>query len=152
MILDPFFFPISNMPCSRTLSMANKIDPGEAEQHRPFSRYSMVTSTGSTASSLALKLSRLNHFNSSLTACCLDPPVLDRWDYSRRPRVLFPVAGLPCRCGLLSRRNTRPCPAALTPAFLFSERHLYLILGNRLHKNRRLVIALLINGNTYFPD
>jgi len=36
----------------------------------------------------------------SLTACCLDPSVLNLWDYSRRPRVLYPVAGLPCRNGI----------------------------------------------------
>ncbi|MES9881098.1 MAG: hypothetical protein ABW185_09475 [Sedimenticola sp.] len=59
----------------------------------------------------------------ALTAYCLNPLVLDLSDYSRRPKVLFPVAGLPCRsvaglpcrCGLLSRRNTRPCLDALTP-------------------------------------
>jgi hypothetical protein len=26
--------------------------------------------------------------------------VLNLWDYSRRPRVLYPVAGLPCRNGI----------------------------------------------------
>ena len=49
----------------------------------------------------------------AFTACCLDPPVLDLWDHSLRPKVLYPVAGPPCRSGNLTRWNTRPCPAAL---------------------------------------
>ncbi len=48
-----------------------------------------------------------------LTACCLGSPVLNLWDYSRRPRVLYPVADLPCRNGIHTRWNIRPCPAAL---------------------------------------
>jgi hypothetical protein len=47
-----------------------------------------------------------------LTACCLGSPVLNLWDYSRRPRVLYPVAGQPCRNGIHTRWNIRPCPAA----------------------------------------
>jgi len=50
----------------------------------------------------------------AFTACCLDPPVLDLWDHSLRPKVLYPVAGPPCRSGNLTRWNTRPCPAALS--------------------------------------
>jgi len=49
----------------------------------------------------------------SLTAYCLDCPVLNLWDYSRRPRGLYPVAGLPYRSGTSTRWNIRPCPAAL---------------------------------------
>ena len=45
----------------------------------------------------------------ALTAYCLDPLVLNLWGHPRRPKVLFPVAGLPCRSGVLTRRNTRPC-------------------------------------------
>ena len=48
-----------------------------------------------------------------LTACCLAPSVLNLWDYSRRPRVLYPVTGLSYRNGIPSRWNIRPCPAAL---------------------------------------
>jgi hypothetical protein len=43
-----------------------------------------------------------------LTACCLGSPVLNLWDYSRRPRVLYPVAGLPYRSGIHTRWNIRP--------------------------------------------
>ena len=51
--------------------------------------YTRVTSAGSTASSLTLKFSRLNHFNLSLMACCLDPAVLT-----------FAVTHAPVQCSL----------------------------------------------------
>ncbi len=35
-------------------------------------------------------------------------------DYPRRPRVLYPAAGLPYWSGVHTRWNTRPCLAALT--------------------------------------
>jgi hypothetical protein len=57
----------------------------------------------------------------SLTACQLDPPVLNLWDCSRRPEVLLPVAGPRCRFGLLTRRKLRPCPDALTPSVHWSR-------------------------------
>jgi hypothetical protein len=89
-------------------------DPGEARQHRPsrathgdFRRVKGVVPRIEIFEAQSLQL--------ALTACCLDPPVLNLWDYSRRPEVLFPVAGLPCRGGIHSRRNLRPCPDALTP-------------------------------------
>jgi len=53
----------------------------------------------------------------TLTAYCLDRPVLNLWNYSRRPRVLYPAAGLPYWSGIPTRWNTRPCLAALTPLF-----------------------------------
>ncbi|MFH1934394.1 MAG: hypothetical protein ABIN18_22835, partial [Pseudomonadota bacterium] len=53
--------------------------------------------------------------------CCLDRPVLNLWNYSRRPRVLYPVAGLPCWSGIHTRWNMRPCPAALN-GYVFSRR------------------------------
>ena len=42
--------------------------------------------------------------------------MLNLWDYSRWPRVLYPVAGLPYRRGTSTRWNKRPCPAALEHA------------------------------------
>jgi hypothetical protein len=51
----------------------------------------------------------------ALTAYCLDRPVLNIWSYFRRPRVLYPAAGLPYWSGIRTRWNTRPCLAALTP-------------------------------------
>ncbi|MFH1931204.1 MAG: hypothetical protein ABIN18_06400, partial [Pseudomonadota bacterium] len=50
----------------------------------------------------------------------LDRPVLNLWNYSRRPRVLYPVAGLPCWSGIHTRWNMRPCPAALNGYNIFS--------------------------------
>ncbi len=57
----------------------------------------------------------------TLTACCLDPSVLNLWDYSRQSRALYPVAGQPCRDGTYTHWNKRPCPAALTvqPPYVF---------------------------------
>lgn len=51
----------------------------------------------------------------TLTAYCLDRPVLNLWNYFRRPRVLYPATGLPYWNGIRTRWNTRPCLAALTP-------------------------------------
>ena len=50
----------------------------------------------------------------TLTAYCLDRPVLNLWNYFRRPRVLYPAAGLLYWNGTCTRWNTRPCLAALT--------------------------------------
>ena len=50
----------------------------------------------------------------TLTANCLDHPVLNLWNYFRRPRVLYPAAGLPYWSGIRTRWNIRPCLAALT--------------------------------------
>jgi hypothetical protein len=47
--------------------------------------------------------------------------VLDLWNYSRRPRVLYPVAGLPCWSGIHTRWNMRPCPATLNGYFRFYQ-------------------------------
>ena len=51
----------------------------------------------------------------ALTAYCLDPSVLSLWSYPRRPRVIYPAAGLPYWSGTLTRWNSRPCLVALTP-------------------------------------
>ena len=64
----------------------------------------------------------------SLAAYYLDYSVLNLWDYPRRPRVLYPVAGLSCWSGTLTRWNSRPCLAALTPlnfALNLEIHHLY---------------------------
>jgi hypothetical protein len=71
------------------------------------------TSTYLTASSFSFTTFEAQSVQLSLTACCLDPSVLNLWNYSRRPKVLYPVTGLPCRNGTSARWNTRPCPAAL---------------------------------------
>ena len=96
------------MPCSRTPTRQTSADH-LALAHDDVRRVKGVVPRIETFEALSLQL--------SLTACCLDPPVLDLWDYSRRPKVLFPVAGLPCRSGLHTRRNLRPCPDALTRYF-----------------------------------
>ena len=71
------------------------------------------TSAYLTASSFPFTVFEAQSVQLTLTACCIDPPVLNLWDYSRRPRVLYPVAGLPFRNGTSTRWNIRPCPAAL---------------------------------------
>ena len=48
----------------------------------------------------------------SLTACCLAPTVLNIWSYLRLPDVCYPVVDLPCRSGIYTRWNYRPCSAA----------------------------------------
>ena len=75
----------------------------------------MLTSAGSTASSFPLITFEAQSLQLSLTAYCLDLPVLSLWSYPRRPRVLYPAAGLPYWSGTSTRWNTRPCLAALTP-------------------------------------
>jgi hypothetical protein len=49
----------------------------------------------------------------SFTACWLALIVLNIWSYLRLPDVCYPVVDLPCRDGILTRRNHRPCSAAL---------------------------------------
>ena len=69
----------------------------------------------------------------TLTAYCLDRPVLNLWNYSRRPRVLYPAAGLPYWSGTCTRWNTRPCLAALTPIIPLFVRMPVLPVFSRLH-------------------
>jgi hypothetical protein len=57
-------------------------------------------------------------FQLTLTAYCLNRPVLNLWNYFRRPKVLYPAAGLPYWNGISTRWNIRPCLAALTPFFV----------------------------------
>ena len=49
----------------------------------------------------------------SFTACCLAHIVLNIWSYLRLPDACYPVVDLPCRDGILTRWNYRPCSAAL---------------------------------------
>ena len=97
------------MPCSRT--------PGSIEV-LALTRFSILTSAGSTASSFPMKTFEAQSLQLTLTAYCLDCPVLNLWNYSRRPRVLYPAAGLPYWSGIHTRWNIRPCLAALTPVIL----------------------------------
>jgi len=95
------------MPCSRTPAGQNSADH-PAPLYGDFRRVKGVVPRIETFEAQSLQ-------HSWLTACWLDYPVLNFWDYSRQPKALFPVAGLPCRYGGLTRRNKRPGPAALTP-------------------------------------
>ena len=49
----------------------------------------------------------------TLTACYLAHTVLNIWSYLRLPGACYPMADLPCRDGILTRWNYRPCSAAL---------------------------------------
>ena len=65
----------------------------------------------------------------ALTAYCLDPSVLNLWSYLHRPRVLYPAAGLPYWSGILTRWNSRPCLAALTPVISRGNLAICIALG-----------------------
>jgi hypothetical protein len=76
-------------------------------------RHRMGTSRRGTRSSCLCKiLTRLNHFNSTLTAYWLAPIVLNIWSCLRLPDVYYPVVDPPCRSGTCTRWNYRPCSAA----------------------------------------
>jgi len=47
-----------------------------------------------------------------LTACCLAHTVLNIWNYFRLPSDCYPVVDLPCRSGIFTRWNNRPCSDA----------------------------------------
>ncbi len=49
----------------------------------------------------------------ALTACYLAHTVLNIWSHLRLPGACYPVADLPCRDGIHTRWNNRPCSAAL---------------------------------------
>ncbi len=101
------------LPYIHNIQHAIVYDPGKVMQHLPSALHH-----GGFHTPNGVALSILGSFEAqsvqlSLTACCLGSPVLNLWDYSRRPRVLYPVAGRPCRNGDPTRLNIRPCPAAL---------------------------------------
>ena len=50
----------------------------------------------------------------TLTACYLAHTVLNIWSYLRLPGGCYPMADLPCRDGIYTRLNNRPCSAALS--------------------------------------
>jgi len=87
--------------------------PGKALQHLPIRTTSIVASAYLTASPFPFSAFEALSVQRLLTAWCLVPSVLNLWDYSRRPRIHYPVTGLPCRSGILTHWNIRPCPAAL---------------------------------------
>jgi hypothetical protein len=80
-------------------------DPGETYYRLPFARQSMVASIRSTMSPFPFGTIEAQSLQLSLTACRLDCHVLNLWGRPRRPMVLYPVAGLPCRDGILTRWN-----------------------------------------------
>ena len=87
--------------------------------HTCYSHHTMVTSRRGTLSPcLCIILRRGNHFSLTLMACGLSPIVLNTWSYLRLPYVCYPVADLPCRSGIITRQNYRPCPAASPIIFL----------------------------------
>ena len=48
----------------------------------------------------------------TLAACCLAHTVLNIWSHLRLSDACYPVADLPCRDGIYTRWNYRPCSAA----------------------------------------
>jgi len=78
-------------------------DPGKVMQHLPIALHYSGFHTPNGVTLSILGAFEAQSVQLSLTACCLGSPVLNLWDYSRRPRVLYPVAGLPCRNGTYTR-------------------------------------------------
>ena len=92
-------------------------DPGEAWEALAQSLVALPSVDFRTLNCVVLLFSKdieAQSLQLSLTACQLDPPVLTLWGRPRRAKVLYPVAGLPCRGGIPTRWNIRPCLAALT--------------------------------------
>jgi hypothetical protein len=98
-------FPMSNMPCFQT---------PKSFYHTCHSHHKMVASREGTLSpNSCMDLTRLNHFNIHLRPAVLRPSYLTFGVTYRLPDVCYSVVDQPCRSGIHTRWNTRPCPAVL---------------------------------------
>ena len=75
-------------------------DPGDAEEHLPFALPCGDFRIVNYVVHLIFALSRRYHFSLRLRPIVLNRSVLNLWSYPRRPRVLYPVAGLPSGTGI----------------------------------------------------
>ena len=68
-------------------------DPGVAWQLALHAAFAVGFRVRKTVALSHLDTFEAQSLQLTLTACWFDPPVLNLWDYSRRPKVHFPADG-----------------------------------------------------------
>ena len=112
-------------------STRHALQPRSSSMTLVKSHHRMLASRRGTLSPYLLETYEAKSLQLTLAACCLAHTVLNIWSHLRLSDACYPVADLPCRDGIYTRWNYRPCSAA--HPFLAFFAHLVVILTNILY-------------------